>query len=171
MGQHVCMLWCLHGSFGARTWEDCCGSISCLGSCFWQQWDLNVVSSCYSIPSKCIVFHAAVRQPAVHANCSTVITTSTSLRLFIHSEAFLLLKFFFYWNGWKWLLHGWDPHNVNKEGESKVFLAMHMLIEFQYCLFEALGNINMNIWKLALCSCRLSVMEWKLRSSTLHPIS
>lgn len=48
--------------------------------------------SALAIPFQVIVFHAAVRQPVVHANCPTVITTNTSLTLFIHSEAFLLLK-------------------------------------------------------------------------------
>lgn len=125
MGQHVCILWCLHGSFGTRGWEDFCGSVSCLGSHSWQQWDLTW--STLAVP-----FHAAVRQPAVHANCPTVITTSTSLGDLwdhsIHSEAFFLLK-------WLQMVAAWLRCSWCKQGGRKWGLFNYAHVDWVPILF------------------------------------
>lgn len=48
----------------------------------------------------------------------------------MHKTFPFTVQVLFYRNDWKWLLHGWDPHNVNKDADSETFLTMHMLIEF-----------------------------------------
>lgn len=74
-----------------------------------KQWDLTW--STLAVP-----FHAAVRQPAVHANCPTVITTSTSLGDLwdhsINSEAFFLLK-------WLQMVAAWLRCSWCKQGGRK----------------------------------------------------
>jgi len=156
----ISMLSCLHGSFGARDGENFCGILSCLGS-YWQCWDLT-----RSILA--ILFH--VNALSFMPQLGSLLGDHPKHQFWGTCETIpFTLQILFYQSGRKWLLHGWDLRDVNKEGKSKAFLTRHRLTEFRNCLSEALGT--MHIWKPVLWSCWLSLMEQKLSSDALYPVS
>lgn len=129
-----------------------------LGVILWQQWD--PIWSILAIPLHVNEMSFMLQLGTLLGNCHRhqLLETCETIPFTVN--------LLFYQSDWKWSLHGWGLHDVDQEGQSKAFLTMHRLIEFQYCLFEALGNINMNIWKLALCPCWLSLLEQKFSFDT-----
>lgn len=144
--QRVC---CSGVCLAALGWEaeDFCGEDFCSsGSCPWQGW--NVTCSALATPAQVNVFF--------HSELGSLLSVPTA-HCNHHKHQFwenyetvpFPVKFYFTeMTKKKWLLHRWDLHNVDKEREIKVFLAVHILIEFWCCLFEALRNEN--IWKLIM---------------------